>query len=172
METGPTQLTDTDCNELKSVRRNIFYTLRPSLPLAAASSQSWWNTKWQAWSYGIIKGCWMVLLSKNWTASCLLLFCFGHTFGRGGKRQDMLKNNAVWPTGREDLSVSALRLGLKQRGASSRPFCCPSVCAPHPSPSVWSLCTASQQAALLVWQRGWPFQQRQFVLSVPPKNLC
>ena len=104
METGPTQLTDTDCNELKSIRK-IFYIPWPSLPLAAASSRSCWNTKWQVWSCGVTKGCLMVLLSKNQTASCLLLFCFTCAFGRGGKRQDMSKNNDVSPTGWENLSI-------------------------------------------------------------------
>ena len=41
----------------------------------------------------------MVLLSKTQTASCLLLFCFRRAFGRGGKRQDMSKNNDASPTG-------------------------------------------------------------------------
>lgn len=98
IETGPKQLTDSDRNELKSIRRKNFDTPWPSLPLSFASSLILLKYQVTGCSCGILKGCMMVVLSKNQTANCLLLFCLGLLLGRGGKWQGMSKNEA-WPTG-------------------------------------------------------------------------
>lgn len=169
METGPTQLTDTDCNELKSIWK--FFT-HPGLLclLLLPPAGSCWNTKWQVWSCGVTKGCLMVLLSKNQTASCLLLFCFVCAFGRGGKKAGHVGYiNDVSPRVRK--TEHQCCLVFKKREASS-PSAVRYVCSSPLSLSVWESvqsCSAGSSVGLAVRMT---LIKDSFVFSVLQRISC